>query len=258
MANTILKAEGISRRFGGLAAVNDVDIHVNPGEILGIIGPNGAGKTTFFNIITGVDKPTTGKVFFEGVDVTGWPIFAMARLGMVRTFQRSMMFHHMTVLETVLVGIYARSYRGPANLHRRWLGIGVDETAARARAMELLELAGLAHRADAMAGALPYGDQRRLEVARAMMTDPKVLMLDEPAAGLSREETAVITEMLSQLRAQGHSVIIIEHNLSMIMRLCDRVAVLNHGVKIIEGTAAEVRASPAVIEAYIGTRKVHA
>jgi branched-chain amino acid transport system ATP-binding protein len=254
---SLLEANGIVKRFGGLAAVDQVNIRVEPAEILGIIGPNGAGKTTLFNVVSGLDQLTQGTVTFDGEDITGWPLIRIARRGLVRTFQRSLMFTKLTLLESVLVAAFAFSDASWRNFPSRWLNIGNDETELRARAMRLLELAGLAKRAQSFAGDLPYGDQRRLEIARALICQPKLLMLDEPAAGLSSDETTNIIELLSALRREGQTIVVIEHNLGLIMRLCDRIVVLDHGIKIAEGTPEEVKNNKAVIEAYIGTRRRH-
>ena len=251
---TLLEARGIVKRFGGLAALDHVDIRVEPAEILGIIGPNGAGKTTFFNVVSGLDQPTQGKVLFDGEEITGWPLIRIARRGLIRTFQRSLMFTDLTALESLLVAAFAFSDASWRRLPARWLGIQHNESELRDHAMRLLELAGLSKRADSFAGELSYGDQRRLEIARALMCRPKLLMLDEPAAGLSSDETTTIMGLLAALRKEGQTIVVIEHNLGLIMRLCDRVAVLDHGVKIADDTPDQVKNDKGVIEAYIGTK----
>lgn len=252
---SLLRTQGLAKRFGGVTAVSSVDVEIETAQILGIIGPNGAGKTTLFNIISGLEMPDAGSVHFDGVDTTGWPLIRIARSGLVRTFQRSLPFARMTALDNVLVAAYAFEDASLKNWPKRWLGIRNDESDLRARAMQLLELAGLAHVAHHISGELPYGDQRRLEIARALISNPKILMLDEPAAGLSREEAATIAKLLADLRREGQTVIIIEHNVPLIMSLCDRIVVLDHGLKIAEGVPAEIQSNQAVIAAYIGTRR---
>jgi branched-chain amino acid transport system ATP-binding protein len=254
----LLELHSVSKSFSGVLAVNAVDVAVEAGEILGVIGPNGAGKTTLFNLMSGFDRPQAGRIVLGGEDITGLPMVKVARRGLVRAFQRSLPFDAMSLLENVMVAGYAFEPAGPRHFARRWLGLGNNEAPARARALELLELAGLGQRVDTLAGALPQGDRRCLEIARALMCRPRILLLDEPAAGLFGAEVEMLSALLSRLRAQGQAVIIIEHDLAMIMRMCDRVVVLDHGVKIAEGTPAEVRRDEAVIAAYIGRARADA
>ncbi len=254
----MLELPGVTKTFSGVVAVNAVDATLEAGEILGVIGPNGAGKTTLFNLISGFDRPQSGHILLGGHDITGLPMVQVARRGLVRTFQRSLPFESMSVLENVLVAGYAFEASGPRHFARRWLGINNDESTSRAQAHELLELAGLGARANSMAGALPQGDRRRLEIARALMCRPRILLVDEPAAGLYGQEVEMLTALLKRLRAQGQAVVIIEHDLAMIMGMCDRIIVLDHGVKIAEGAPLEIQHNEAVIAAYIGRAKENA
>lgn len=248
---TVLEASGVTMRFGGLTAVRSVDLKVNAGEIVGLIGPNGAGKTTFFNCLTGLYIPTEGTVSYKGTVLPPKP-HLVTKAGIARTFQNIRLFSNMTVLENVLVGRHTRTKEGLWSALLRGPGFKKAEAASEARAMELLEFIGLEHKAQHLAKNLPYGEQRKLEIARALASDPGLLLLDEPTAGMNPQETRAAEELIFAIRDMGIAVLVIEHDMRFIFNLCDRVACLVQGEKLIEGTAAEVQGDERVIAAYLG------
>jgi branched-chain amino acid transport system ATP-binding protein len=248
---TVLDARGVTMRFGGLTAVRNVDLTVNSGEIVGLIGPNGAGKTTFFNCLTGLYIPTEGEVRYKGT-VLPAKSFKVTAAGIARTFQNIRLFANMTVLENVLVGRHTRTKEGLWSALLRGPGFHKAEAASRDRAMELLKFIGLEKKAEHLARNLPYGEQRKLEIARALASEPGLLLLDEPTAGMNPQETRATEELVFAIRDMGIAVLVIEHDMRFIFNLCDRVAVLVQGEKLVEGSSETVQADERVVAAYLG------
>ena len=250
---SLLSIKNLTKRFGGVQAVNDVSFEVTTGSIMGLIGPNGAGKTTVFNLITGIYRPDQGEIIFDGKSIVNLLTHNIISLGIARTFQTIRLFQNLSAFENVLAGCHSRMKSGSLQAMLRTPFQRGEEKAALARAVKALNFVGLRRDAEQLAKNLSYGNQRLLEIARALVTEPRLLILDEPAGGMNEQETTDLITLIRKIRDQRTTILLIEHDMSLVMRVCENIVVLDYGAKISEGTAERVRSDPLVIEAYLGT-----
>jgi branched-chain amino acid transport system ATP-binding protein len=248
----LLEARRLCKNFGGVRAVQDISLAIPAGAVFAIIGPNGAGKSTLLNLLSGIYQPDTGDIRFSGLDLVGMPAHRRVRHGLARTFQKIRLFKQLSVLENVIAGYHTRHSIPPLQYLLHGVAFRDDARRCRENALELLEFVGLSHRAPVLAGSLAYGEQRLLEIARALATSPRLLMIDEPAAGLNGAEVAALLRRIASLRERGVTIVLVEHNMDLVMSMADRILVMDHGEKLFEGLPREVQAHPDVIAAYLG------